>query len=263
SPIAMLPARFRWNDLGSWRSRLDIAAADDNGNVILGDVVAIDCENSYLRSDGRLVTAIGLNAMAVVSTGDATFVAPVGESQNVKKIVAHLERTGRLETRFTPAADRMPVTGSWRERSAYWLLDEALPLWAANGVDRRHGGFFEALALDGTPLMRPKRIRTMARQVYAFSMAKRRGWNGPADEIIAHGLDFIIGRGRTARGGFMRALYPDGSVLDATEDTYDHAFVLLALAHAYGAGHAEAREWGEEAFRFLDEHLADPRSGGF
>jgi hypothetical protein len=47
--IAMVPAGFRWNDLCSWQSVLDIGPADRNGNVIVGDVVAIDCENSYLR----------------------------------------------------------------------------------------------------------------------------------------------------------------------------------------------------------------------
>ncbi|TIV90963.1 MAG: mannose-1-phosphate guanylyltransferase, partial [Mesorhizobium sp.] len=46
--IAMVPAGFRWNDLGSWQSLLDVGPSDKDGNVILGDVVAIDCENSYI-----------------------------------------------------------------------------------------------------------------------------------------------------------------------------------------------------------------------
>lgn len=262
-PVRMVPARFEWSDLGSWRSLLDAGQCDASGNVVVGDVVAIDCRDSYLRSEGRLLAAVGLTGQAVVATADATFVAPVSESRNVRKVVAHLERTGRLETRFTPASDTMPVTGSWRERAACWLFGEALPLWSENGVDRRHGGFHEALALDGTPLARPKRTRTMARQLYAFALAKGRGWNGPADDLIAHGLGFLVERGRTPRGGYMRALHADGTVLDATEDTYDHAFVLLALAHAHSAGHPDALRLGAEAFAFLDEHLADPRTGGF
>lgn len=261
--IAMVPAGFRWSDLGSWQSLLETSPCDENGNVVVGDVVAIDCDHSYLRSQGRLLAAIGLKDMAVVSTADATFVASLSESQNVKKIVAELEKAGRLETRFTPSGDRMPVSGSWHGRAAYWLYEEALPLWAAAGVDRAHGGFHEALSLEGEPLALPKRIRTMARQVYAFSAAKMRGWDGPADALIAHGIDFLIDRGRTPRGGFMRTVNPDGSVADATEDAYDHAFVLLALAHAHAVGHAGAREIGREAFAFLDEHLADARSGGF
>ncbi|OWK22351.1 hypothetical protein AJ88_08655 [Mesorhizobium amorphae CCBAU 01583] len=110
--IAMVPAGFRWNDLGSWQSLLDVGPSDSQGNVIVGDVVAIDCENSYIRSDGRLLSAIGMKDVAIVSTADATFVAPVSHSQHVKKIVEQLEKSGRLETRFTPAHDRVIESGA-------------------------------------------------------------------------------------------------------------------------------------------------------
>lgn len=261
--IAMVPAGFRWNDLGSWQSLLDIGAADGNGNVILGDVVAIDCENSYIRSEGRLVSAIGLKDVAIVSTPDATFVAPVSHSQNVKKIVEQLERNGRLETRFTPAQDRVVESGAWRHRVRHWLFEETLPLWSTVGVDDHHGGFYEALGFDAGPLMKPKRMRTMARQVYAFAVAKARGWDGPADSLIAHGIAFMAGKGRTKRGGWVRTLNIDGSVADATEDAYDHACVLLALAHAHMGGNADALELGQQTFAFLDAHLEDSRLTGF
>ena len=235
--IAMAKASFRWNDLGSWQSLLDISPSDKDGNVIVGDVVAIDCENSYLRSDGRLLSAIGMKNVAIVSTSDATFVAPVSHSQNVKKIVEQLEKSGRLETKFTPAPDRVIAGGAWRKRVGHWLFEETLPLWSDAGVDRVHGGFHEALSFDGSPLKKPKRMRTMARQVYAFAVAKARGWDGPADELIAHGLAFMAGKGRTDRGGWVRTLNVDGSVADPVEDAYDHSCVLLALAEAHRVGH--------------------------
>ena len=261
--IAMVPASFRWNDLGSWQSLLDIGAADENGNVIRGDVVAIDCENSYIRSEGRLLSAIGLKDVAIVSTSDATFVAPVSHSQNVKKIVEQLEKSGRLETRFTPAQDRVVESGAWRHRVQHWLFEETLPLWSTRGVDERHGGFYEALDFDANPLMKPKRMRTMARQVYAFAVAKARGWNGPAESLIAHGIAFMASKGRTDRGGWVRTLNVDGSVADPAEDAYDHSCVLLALAHAHMGGNPDALALGEQTFAFLDAHLEDSRMTGF
>ena len=261
--IAMVPAGFRWNDLGSWQSLLDVSPADKNGNVIVGDVVAIDCENSYLRSDGSLLSAIGLKNVAIVSTPDATFVAPVSHSQNVKKIVEQLEKSGRLETRFTPAPDRVLVSGAWRRRVHHWLFDETLPLWSTRGVDDIHGGFHEALGFDGSPLLKPKRMRTMARQVYAFAVAKARGWDGPADRLIAHGLEFMGRNGRTERGGWVRTLNVDGSVADPVEDAYDHSCVLLALAWAHLCGNPDAMRLGEETFAFLDRHLQDGEAGGY
>jgi len=261
--IAMAKASFRWNDLGSWQSLLDISQSDEDGNVIVGDVVAIDCENSYLRSDGRLLSAIGMKNVAIVSTTDATFVAPVSHSQNVKKIVEQLEKSGRLETKFTPAPDRVIAGGAWRKRVGHWLFEETLPLWSDAGVDRVHGGFHEALSFDGSPLKKPKRMRTMARQVYAFAVAKARGWDGPADELIAHGLAFMAGKGRTTRGGWVRTLNVDGSVADPVEDAYDHSCVLLALAEAHRVGHPDAQKLARETFRFLDSHLEDVRLTGY
>jgi mannose-1-phosphate guanylyltransferase/mannose-6-phosphate isomerase len=263
SGIAMVPAGFRWNDLGSWQSLLEVSPTDAKGNVVLGDVVAIDCQNSYIRSEGRLLSAVGLKDIAIVSTIDATFVAPVSHSQNVRKVVEQLEKSGRLETKFTPSHDRVIESGAWRRRVRHWLFEETMPLWSTVGVDERHGGFHEALGFDAVPLPKPKRMRTMARQVYAFAVAKARGWEGPAGRLIAHGIDFMARNGRTDRGGWVRTLNVDGSVLDATEDAYDHSCVLLALAHAHMCGNPDALRLGQETFDFLDSHLEDERLTGF
>jgi mannose-1-phosphate guanylyltransferase/mannose-6-phosphate isomerase len=261
--IAMVPAAFRWSDLGSWQSLLETGRADSAGNIVSGDVVALDCERSYLRSTGRLLATVGMKDVTVVATADAVFVAPASRSQQVKTIVERLEEEGRLETRFTPADDRVVVPGSWRRRVRRWLFDEALPLWSTAGVDERHGGFFEALSFDGSPLPRPKRMRTMARQVYAFAVAREHGWTGPADALIDHGIRFMAGNGRTSGGGFVRALSAEGEVVDPAEDSYDHACVLLALAHAHNAGHPGALQLGHETMAFLDRHLEDGRLAGF
>lgn len=97
--ISMAPARFSWNDIGSWRSLREIGPTDADGNVVIGDVVAVDCRNSYLRGDGRLLSVVGLDGVAVVATQDAVFVAPLSRSQEVRTIVAQLDEVGRPETR--------------------------------------------------------------------------------------------------------------------------------------------------------------------
>jgi mannose-1-phosphate guanylyltransferase/mannose-6-phosphate isomerase len=261
--IAMVAASFRWNDLGSWQSLLEASPTDRDGNVVMGDVVAMDCGSSYLRSQGRLLTVVGMKDVAVVATPDAVFVAPVSHSQNVKKVVEQLEKCGRLETKFTASEDRVVVSGSWRRRVEHWLFEETLPLWSTAGVDDVHGGFHEALGFDARPLGKPKRMRTMARQIYAFAVAKQRGWAGPADKLIDHGIDFIARHGRTDRGGWVRTLNPNGSVADPAEDAYDHSCVLLALAHAHRCGHQDALRLAQETFRFIDTHLEDDSLNGF
>ena len=60
-----------------------------------------------------------------------------------------------------------------------WLFDVALPLWWEVGADRINGGFYEAIDLDGKPLARPHRARSIARQAFAYGEAGRLGWDGP------------------------------------------------------------------------------------
>jgi len=257
--IVLVPARFRWNDLGSWQSLLDTPAGRNNrdahGNVLIGDVVAIDCERSYLRSESGLLSAVGLKNTAVVATADATFIAPVSQSQNVRKIVTALEKSGRLETRFTPAPDHPLMAGAHLSRVESWLFEEALPLWSERGVDDK-GGFYEALNMEALPLRADKRMRTQARQIYSFAVAGAHGWQGPYRRLISHGLDFIE-KGQTQKGGFIAAYDADNQIKDKTEDFYDQSFVLLALAHAHAAGERRAARLAEEGFAFLDSFLLD------
>jgi mannose-1-phosphate guanylyltransferase/mannose-6-phosphate isomerase len=263
SNIAVVPATFRWNDLGSWQSLLEVGPTDDKGNVIIGDVVAIDCEGTYLRSEGRLLSAIGLKNTAVVSTADATFVAPVSQSQNVKKIVERLEKTGRLETKRTPVHDLMPEPGAHAKRVRHWLFEETMPLWSTKGVDLVKGGFHEALSFQGEPVARPKRLRTIARQLYAFAVAGQMGWDGDAVGLVAHGVDFLKSAPRAANGGWPRAIDAQGKIADPAEDLYDHACILLAAAHAHKMKNKDAHALGAEAWNFVETHLASRDHGGF
>ena len=57
-------------------------------------------------------------------------------------------------------------------------------------------------------------------------------------------------------------LAPDGAVLDPLRDTYDHAFVLLALATVYALDRdAQVRAEIDALLAFLDTHLRSPNGG--
>jgi mannose-1-phosphate guanylyltransferase/mannose-6-phosphate isomerase len=71
----VLPVDFAWNDIGSWSSLWSLGQKDENQNVILGDAIIEDVKNSYVRSEKRLVAAIGLENIAIVETKDAVLVA--------------------------------------------------------------------------------------------------------------------------------------------------------------------------------------------
>jgi mannose-1-phosphate guanylyltransferase/mannose-6-phosphate isomerase len=97
---AVVPLKAGWSDVGSWAALLDVADQDAHANALVGDVVAIDCVNSYVRSESRLVAVAGLDACIVVETSDAVLVVPKSRAQDVKKLVEEIERRGRSEARL-------------------------------------------------------------------------------------------------------------------------------------------------------------------
>ena len=92
---AVVPVDMGWSDVGSWQSLWEIAQRDAQGNVAEGDVVAVDVTNSYLRSEGPLLAAVGVEDVVVVATPDAVLVTRRGATQDVKKVVEEIERSGR------------------------------------------------------------------------------------------------------------------------------------------------------------------------
>ena len=91
----VVPVSMGWNDVGSWQSLWDIGARDKAGNASEGDVVAVNVKNSYLRSEGPLLAAVGVEDVVVVATQDAVLVTRRGATQEVKKVVEEIERSGR------------------------------------------------------------------------------------------------------------------------------------------------------------------------
>ena len=87
-----------WSDLGSFASLLAAGAPVAGSNLTAGEVRLEDVSGCYVHSSGRLVAAIGLRNQVVVETPDAVFVAPCERAEEVKDLVAALDREGRRET---------------------------------------------------------------------------------------------------------------------------------------------------------------------
>ena len=86
-----------WSDVGAWDALWQVLPKDKSGNVAQGDVLLQDCNNTLVLSEGRLVACVGINNLVVVETADAILVVHKDKTQNVKKIVDQLKKTGRTE----------------------------------------------------------------------------------------------------------------------------------------------------------------------
>lgn len=140
------------------------------------------------------------------------------------------------------------------EAAMQWMRDAAFPLWLQHGVDWKLGAFEEDL---DTATLRPRadyrRLRVAARQIYVFAQADRMGVARAAD-AVAVGLAFLR-RARQGDGGYPMRFDRECAPVDLTRDLYDHAFVLLAFAHAGERTAALA------LMAYIDERFAHPAQG--
>jgi mannose/cellobiose epimerase-like protein (N-acyl-D-glucosamine 2-epimerase family) len=164
-----------------------------------------------------------------------------------------------------------PSTASAREAGDIvaqlknFIIERSLPLWSGEGWDRTGGGFVDRLDAQGrTDRLAPRRTFVQARQIYCFAKAAQMGWYPEGKEIALKGLDHLLSKAKAPDGqpGFVHQIGASGEVLDARRDTYDHAFVLLALATVYSLDRdAQVRSEIDAALSFIDTKLRSPHGG--
>ncbi len=113
--VAVIPADMGWSDVGSWETVRELLDKDGSGNVLQGDVLALDTRNSLVRSGERLVATLGVEGLVVVDTTDAVLVCDEKRSQDVREIAEHLRDQDRTEAEIHRKVDK-----PW---GAYKVLD--------------------------------------------------------------------------------------------------------------------------------------------
>ncbi|UDY22752.1 mannose-1-phosphate guanylyltransferase [Nocardioides sp. Kera G14] len=99
--VAMVPGGFGWDDVGDFDSLatlLDAALTVDNeGPTVLGDsqlVRSIDSSGLVVPNSGRTIAVVGVEDIVVVDTEDAVLVTTRAHAQQVKQMVANLQKEG-------------------------------------------------------------------------------------------------------------------------------------------------------------------------
>jgi mannose-1-phosphate guanylyltransferase/mannose-1-phosphate guanylyltransferase/mannose-6-phosphate isomerase len=94
---AMVPAAIGWTDVGAWSALWEVGAKDGSGNVQIGDVLSLESHNCYIRSEGVLTAAVGIDDTIIVVTDDAVLVASRHRVGEIKALVDQMKRQGRTE----------------------------------------------------------------------------------------------------------------------------------------------------------------------
>ena len=103
---AVVVADFEWNDIGSWSALWSVAAKNPAENVEIGDVISEDSKGCYLRGEGPLVAALGVENLVITATPDVVLVTTRGRDQDVGKLVQRLKANGHQSATQTPNVHR-------------------------------------------------------------------------------------------------------------------------------------------------------------
>jgi mannose-1-phosphate guanylyltransferase / mannose-6-phosphate isomerase len=121
--VQVVPAKFSWNDVGTWPSVARAQTPDASGNTMPSDVVAIDTTGTHVHVDShgpKVVATLGLRDLVIVDTPDALLVAHKDKAQGVKQIVDVL-KARKHETVNLPAVVHRPwgTYASLKEEDGY------------------------------------------------------------------------------------------------------------------------------------------------
>ncbi|MCK5014388.1 MAG: mannose-1-phosphate guanylyltransferase [Candidatus Omnitrophica bacterium] len=95
--VAVAAPGIGWSDLGSWESLMEVLSKDKRGNILKGDIVAVNCRNTLVWGEKKVIAPVGLNDMVIIDTPDALLVCPKDRSQDVRDVVDVLIKKKRRE----------------------------------------------------------------------------------------------------------------------------------------------------------------------
>lgn len=90
--VAVLPFRGQWSDVGSWNAVADLAPPDAQGNRVQGQGWTHNARNTFIHAPHRPVVALGTQDLLIIDTPDALLVAQRDCAEQVKDVVALLEK---------------------------------------------------------------------------------------------------------------------------------------------------------------------------
>jgi mannose-1-phosphate guanylyltransferase len=84
--VACVKAEFDWSDVGSWEALQELVEGDEFGNVVEGQVVALDASDNLVHAPEDMVALLGVKGLAIVRAGGVLLVAPLDRSQQIKAL---------------------------------------------------------------------------------------------------------------------------------------------------------------------------------
>ncbi|WNO55219.1 mannose-1-phosphate guanylyltransferase [Stakelama saccharophila] len=87
SQVAVAPVNMKWSDVGSWDALYEVTPQDAAGNVLVGEVTALESRNCLVRAKGMRIAMMGVSDLTIVASGSDILILPRGRGQEIKRLV--------------------------------------------------------------------------------------------------------------------------------------------------------------------------------
>jgi mannose-1-phosphate guanylyltransferase len=92
--VAVVPATFDWNDMGSWDALTSVIEETHGNTLVKSDgAFFLNSADNVVFTPNKFVALINMDKHIVVVNDKVVLVAPVADSQEIKKVVEHLRVT--------------------------------------------------------------------------------------------------------------------------------------------------------------------------
>ncbi|HUF74593.1 MAG TPA: sugar phosphate nucleotidyltransferase [Gammaproteobacteria bacterium] len=92
---AVVPLDAGWNDVGSWEALHDVLEKNADGNVLRGDIIALDAGNNFVIAASRKVALLGLDNVIVIESENELLIMKKDRSQDLKRLLEILAEKSR------------------------------------------------------------------------------------------------------------------------------------------------------------------------
>jgi mannose-1-phosphate guanylyltransferase len=90
--VLMVPANFKWDDVGTWASLQRVLDLDDKGNYTRGDTICIDTKNCVVVGDEKVIGTIGVKNLIIVSSKHGILICDKERVQEVREIAKSIDK---------------------------------------------------------------------------------------------------------------------------------------------------------------------------
>lgn len=87
----VVPAEFKWSDVGSFEAIYEVLDRDEKENAGNTEKILIDSWRNLILGEKRLVACVGVEDLIVVETDDVILIAKKGQGQRIKELVSLLK----------------------------------------------------------------------------------------------------------------------------------------------------------------------------